>query len=94
MPMIHCETFETRSTSSTNDHHHFYSNQKDLILCITEQKPTVTWSCPLFQHITNLTIEMPMRCSSLWHNLLNIGKKNIFTGVFLKRLFVKRWIWF
>jgi len=87
IPIIHCETFQTRSTSTKNDHHLFYSNIEDLTLYITEQQPTITWSSPLFRQITNLTIEMPMISSSIWHNLLNIGKKNIFSLLYLSKLF-------
>ena len=81
---VHCET---RSTSITNDHHRFYSHIEDLYLYITEQQPTITWSSPLFQKVTNLTVKIPMISSSLWHKLFNVGKKNIFNLIYLNKSF-------
>jgi hypothetical protein len=76
LPFFHCGTFETRSTTTINDHYLFYSNITNLGIYMGMKTPTITWSSPLFQHIIYLTIQIPIRCSSLWNNLLNMGKEN------------------
>ncbi|CAF3114786.1 unnamed protein product [Rotaria sp. Silwood2] len=57
---------------TTNDHHLFYSEVKDLRIYLTTIRPTITWYFPLFKQIVYLTIQMPIIHSSLWNNLLNI----------------------
>jgi len=83
-PIINCATFQIRSTSTKNDHHLFYSIIEDLNLYMTEQQSTITWSSPLFQQVTNLTIYMPMISSSWWQHLLNIVKKSMFALLCLR----------
>jgi len=77
IPFIYSGTFETRSTTSINDHCLFYSNEKNLRIYMTEQRSTVTWSSPLFKQITDLVVYIPKIPSTLWNNLLNIGKNKI-----------------
>ncbi len=76
LPFIHCGTFETRSTTTTNDHYLFYSNVTNLGIYMGKKLPTITWSSPLFQQINYLIVRIPRIHSSLWNNLLNMGKKN------------------
>lgn len=78
IPIINCSTFQIRSASTKHDYRLFCSVLKKLSLCMTEQQPTITWSSPLFQQVTDLTIQMPMISSSWWHRLLNIGKNIYF----------------
>ena len=74
IPCIYWGSYETQSTTTINDHHVFYSNEKDLRINMTEIEPTITWSSPLFQQVSNLAIQMPIKCLSLWNNLLDICK--------------------
>ncbi len=70
-------SFETRSTATTNNHHVFYSNITSLrIYLIMKIRPTIPWSSPLFQQVNYLIVQMPKIPSSFWNNLLNMGKKN------------------
>jgi len=74
---INSESYETRSTTTINDHHLFYSDIRYLIIYLTKTIPTVTWSSPLYKKINYLFVQMPIRpYPSLWNNLLNTGKKN------------------
>ncbi len=79
IPFISSGFFETRSTMKTiNDHHLFYVNETDLRIYITPERPTVTWSSPLFQQIEYVKVGMPIIRSSLWNSLLDLGKNNVF----------------
>ncbi|CAF4953276.1 unnamed protein product [Rotaria sp. Silwood1] len=70
---LNCATFEIRSTRKTrDDHYSFYSDIEDIELYITNERSNVTWSSPLFQHITYLVIEMSIIKSSWWNYLSNI----------------------
>jgi hypothetical protein len=60
-----------------DDHYLFYVNERDLRIYITSERPTVTYSSPLFQQIRYLKLELPTISSSLLNKLLDIGKKNI-----------------
>lgn len=77
IPFIYSNTFEVRSTTSINDHSLFYVNKTDLRICLTKKRSPVTWSSPLFQHVTYLIIEMSVKPATLWDNLLNTGKQSI-----------------
>ncbi len=77
LPYVHCGTFETRSTTA-NDHYLFYSNITNLGIYMGMKTPTITWSSPLFQQINYLIVRMLRIHSSLWNNLLNMGKTNKF----------------
>ncbi|CAF3905482.1 unnamed protein product [Rotaria sordida] len=71
VPFLFCETFETQSTRKTiDDHYSFYSDITNLKLYINERS-NVTWSSPLFQHITYLLVEIPI-IKSWWNYLFNI----------------------
>ncbi|CAF2684095.1 unnamed protein product [Rotaria sp. Silwood2] len=72
VPFIYWGSFETRSAA--NDHYLFYSNQTDLRIYMTTIRPMVTWSFPLFQQITSLSIFIQKKRLSLSNNLLNIFK--------------------
>jgi hypothetical protein len=61
-----------------NDHHLFYVTETDLRIYITPERPTVTWSSPLFQQIEYVKVGMPIIRSSLWNSLLDLGKNNVF----------------
>lgn len=76
IPVITSQSFQTLSTA-IDDYHLFYPQVYQLNICITKKRPTITWSSPLFQHITHLNIEIPS-CSSIWNSLLNISKNNTF----------------
>ncbi|CAF2389001.1 unnamed protein product [Rotaria sp. Silwood2] len=74
IPCIHFRTFETRTTEKTIDEHYsFYSDITKLTVYIQNKKSNVTWSCPLFQNVTNLLVEMSIIKSSWWNNLFNIA---------------------
>lgn len=75
---LYCRSFQTRSTTTINNHHLFYPDQKRLLIYITKTRPTVTWSSPLFQQINDLFIETPIIPSSLWSNLWNMGRNHFF----------------
>jgi hypothetical protein len=78
LPYINLESYETRSTTTINNHHLFYSDKRYLKICLTKTRPPVTWSSPLYKKIEYLFIEMPIiSYSSLWNKLLNNGKKNL-----------------
>jgi hypothetical protein len=77
IPFIDSKTFETRSTTSINDHSLFYTNEKKLRTYLTKKRSIVTWSSPLFQQVTSLIVYLPLIPSSLWNNLINIGKNKI-----------------
>ncbi|CAF4110895.1 unnamed protein product, partial [Rotaria magnacalcarata] len=64
----------TRSTITTIDHHRFYSNQEQLKIYLTSRTPLVTWSLPLFQQVTALSIFIPKKRLSLSNTLFNIFK--------------------
>ncbi|CAF1427415.1 unnamed protein product [Rotaria sordida] len=73
IPCIYCGSFDTRSTTAMiDDHYSFYSNMRNLKIVMTEKRPNITWSSPLFQQITYLLVEMPIINSSWWNNLFNI----------------------
>ncbi|CAM4760894.1 unnamed protein product [Rotaria magnacalcarata] len=74
IPFIFCDSFETRSTITTIDHHRFYSNQEQLKIYLTSRTPLVTWSLPLFQQVTALSIFIPKKRLSLSNTLFNIFK--------------------
>ncbi|CAF1363778.1 unnamed protein product [Rotaria sordida] len=73
IPFIFCGSFETRSTRTTtiNDHHLFYSNETKLGLCLLNRQ-IITWSCPLFQQIKYLVIQLVSIQSLLSNNLCDI----------------------
>ncbi|CAF3350580.1 unnamed protein product [Rotaria sp. Silwood1] len=74
IPCIHFRTFETRTTEKTiDDHYSFYSDITKLTLYIQNKKSNVTWSCPLFQNVTYLLVQMSIIKSSWWNNLFNIA---------------------
>jgi len=75
-PIITTQSFETLSTTTTDDHYLFYQGVFEFSICIAKKRATITWSSPLYQHIQDLTIEISS-CSSIWNSLLNIGKNNI-----------------
>ncbi len=78
IPLISSGYFNTRSTMEIiDDHYLFYVNERDLRIYITSERPTVTYSSPLFQQIRYLKLELPTISSSLLNKLLDIGKKNI-----------------
>ncbi len=77
IPVITTESFETLSTTTTDDHYLFFPGISQFGICIEKKRATFTWSSPLYQHIKNLTIEISSR-SSILNTLLNIGKNNIF----------------
>ncbi|CAF3864820.1 unnamed protein product [Rotaria sp. Silwood1] len=73
IPCIYCGSFDTRSTTAMiDDHYSFYSNIRHLKIVMTEKRPNVTWSSPLFQQITYLLVEIPIINSSWWNNLFSI----------------------
>lgn len=76
IPFIYWGSFETRSTTTINDHHVFYSNEKDLRINMTTIKPTITWSSSLFQQVNYLFVHNPNKRLSLWKNLLNFRQTN------------------
>jgi hypothetical protein len=79
VPDVNCGTFETRSTRKTiDDHYSSYPNITVLKLDIPNERSDVTWSSPLFQHITDLIVEMPTIKSSWWNYLFNIGENKSF----------------
>jgi hypothetical protein len=93
IPCICWPSFQTRTTLQTKtDHHLFYTKEKVLRIFMTNRRPTITWYFPLFQQITYLQILMSNESSSLWDNLLNIGKKHIhsvsFFSVFYCSIFL------
>jgi len=86
VPFVNCGTFETRSTRTTiDDHYSFYSDITDLKLYLLNERSNFTCSSPLFQHVTNLLVEIPIIKSSWWNNLSSIGKKQSFYELILMR---------
>jgi hypothetical protein len=75
IPFIYYGSFQTQSTTTINDHHRFYSNIKTLRIYLIKKTPIMIWSSPLFQQINHLILQMPSKRTSLWNDLLDIGKK-------------------
>ncbi len=77
-PLIHCESFETRSTTTTtNDHYLYYSDIKYLTLDMRTITPRTTCSIPLFQNINSLFVYMQSMSSLSSNDVLNTGKKRM-----------------
>jgi hypothetical protein len=77
IPFIFSQSFEMESTMTTKDNYVFYDDIKILRMCMMKRRPTITWSFPLFQQVNHLIIQIP-RSYSIWKNLLNISKNNLF----------------
>ncbi len=78
LPLIHCESFETRSTNTTtNDHYLYYSDIKYLTLDMRTITPRTTCSIPLFQNINSLFVYMQPMSPLASNDALNTGKKKM-----------------
>jgi len=78
LPLIHCESFETRSTNTTtNDHYLYYSDIKYLTLDMRTITPRTTCSIPLFQNINSIVIYMQSISSLSSNDASNTGKKKM-----------------
>jgi hypothetical protein len=77
-PLIHCESFETRSTNTTtNDHYLYYADIKYLTLDMRTITPRTTCSISLFQNINSLFVYMQPMSPLASNDALNTGKKKM-----------------
>ncbi|CAF1573938.1 unnamed protein product, partial [Adineta steineri] len=74
IPSIPSGSFNTQLTMENIDDHHylFYKNKIDLRLYMTSERPTITYSSPLFQQIKFFTLEMSKIPSTWLNNFLDI----------------------